>query len=189
MLGLWACAVAAGVQIQWSYAGTPGDDAVATQRWPEGSKLARATDRSTLVLFAHPRCPCTKASLAELSEILAQPAGPVAATIVLVRPRGVDDAWMQGDIAAQARKLEGVKVIEDEEGVEAARFSALTSGAVVLYGKDGELLFSGGITGLRGHVGDNAGREKVQAALAGRTLLATTSPVFGCALREGREQP
>ena len=50
----------------WS-ASRPGGDPEAPARWPEASALVRNADGPTLVLFAHPKCPCTDASLAELA--------------------------------------------------------------------------------------------------------------------------
>ena len=66
-------------------------------------------------------------------------------------------------------------------GAITAAFGAFTSGQVFLYGTSGELLFSGGITGSRGHEGDNAGRDAVESLLDRRNAPAHT-PVFGCSL-------
>jgi hypothetical protein len=75
-------------------------------------------------------------------------------------------------------------VVIDEGGVEAARFEALTSGQVVLYDGEGRLQFSGGITGARGHLGDNLGLRRVMSLLRGAEPDRTDSPVFGCPLHE-----
>ena len=46
----------------------------------------------------------------------------------------------------------------------------------------GELLFSGGITGSRGHAGQNSGEDAVIALVNGHSLPLTHSHVFGCDL-------
>jgi hypothetical protein len=79
-----------------------------------------------------------------------------------------------------------VRVAPDRNGVEARRFGAGTSGHVVIYGGDGRLLFSGGITGARGHVGDNVGLERAIASLRADSPTCARSPVFGCLLGEPR---
>jgi len=72
--------------------------------------------------------------------------------------------------------------LRDDDGLEATRFGVITSGQTVLYDPSGALLFSGGITGARGHAGDNAGRASLVSLLnQGKTDLSSTS-VFGCPL-------
>ena len=73
-------------------------------------------------------------------------------------------------------------VLPDENGVDATVFDAATSGQTLLYDADGRLIFSGGMTGARGHSGDNAGRTALTALLTdGRSATSQTS-VFGCLL-------
>ena len=57
-----------------------------------------------------------------------------------------------------------------------------TSGQTILYGADGTLLFSGGITGSRGHAGDNDGRAGLVALLTRAGRGQTRTKVFGCPL-------
>jgi hypothetical protein len=59
----------------------------------------------------------------------------------------------------------------------------------VLYNSDGQLLFSGGITGARGHEGDNAGEDLVIAGLNGQNVGFQHTPVFGCSLQDQCEEP
>ncbi len=52
----------------------------------------------------------------------------------------------------------------------------------MLYDKDGYLLFSGGITGGRGHEGDNAGRSAIVSLINTNEAEQSETAVFGCAL-------
>jgi hypothetical protein len=70
----------------------------------------------------------------------------------------------------------------DDEGAEANRFHAATSGQTLLYDADGRLLFSGGITGSRGHAGDNAGENAIVSWVNSGAAARTETSVFGCAL-------
>jgi hypothetical protein len=72
--------------------------------------------------------------------------------------------------------------VRDDRGVEAERFGTSTSGQTLLYSADGRLLFSGGITGSRGHAGDNEGRDGLVALLTRAGSGRTRASVFGCPL-------
>jgi len=153
---------------------TPGDRGTAPASWT-GGDLARPT----LIVAAHPRCPCTRATLHELESIL-QAAGPRVSCVVLFTvPAAAGDGWMRSDVWKQAALP--VKVRADIDGREAGSLGARTSGHTFLFAADGRLLFSGGITASRGHVGPSTGRGAVLAQLD-REGAAMETPVFGCPL-------
>jgi hypothetical protein len=77
-----------------------------------------------------------------------------------------------------------VRAICDEGGIEARRFHAQTSGQTMLFDSAGHLLFSGGITGARGHAGDNVGQSAVVSLLKGGIATQHRTLVFGCSLRD-----
>ncbi|HLF93366.1 MAG TPA: hypothetical protein VJB14_07885 [Planctomycetota bacterium] len=56
-----------------------------------------------------------------------------------------------------ARTLPGIGVLGDPSGMEARQSSISTSGRVLLYDIEGELLLWGGTASMRGHGGDDAG--------------------------------
>src|SRR5712671_5581051 len=68
----WAFLVACGFVGLARYKSTPGEMAEAPARWPQGTRLQRVAGRPTLVMFAHPKCACTRASLAELNRLAAE---------------------------------------------------------------------------------------------------------------------
>jgi hypothetical protein len=180
--GIWILAVVAGLSVLWAWENTPGAAGDAPSQWPAESGLSRATDAPTLVLFAHPQCSCTRASLGEFAEILARATTPPRTYIVFLKPAGFGVDWEKTDLWRAATNLPSVTVLRDDDGLEATRFGVITSGQTMLYDQSGALLFSGGITGARGHAGDNAGRASLVSLLnQGKTDLASTS-VFGCPL-------
>src|SRR5918912_2560933 len=128
---LWLFVVGAGVRILWGYESTPGVSAAAPDRWPADSRIKLASDRATLVMLAHPRCPCTRASIGELSRLMTQAQGRVTAYVLFVRPPNSSDGWEQTDLLTSAGAIPGVSVVRDDEGVEAGRFHAVTSGQTV----------------------------------------------------------
>jgi hypothetical protein len=178
----WMVCVVAGLSVLWTWENTPGAAGDAPAQWPADSGLSRAADAPTLILFAHPQCSCTQASLGEFAEILARATAPPRTYIVFLKPIGFGVDWEKTDLWRAAVKLPGVTVIRDDDGLEATRFGVITSGQTVLYDQSGALLFSGGITGARGHAGDNAGRASLVSLLnQDRADLSATS-VFGCPL-------
>ena len=184
MVTAWILIVAGGIVGLAKYKSLPGELAPAPKVWSEESKPVRTPGIATLVMLNHPRCPCTRASIAELGELMSQSHDRLTAYILFVRPTGFSDDWTKTDLWGSASRIPGVHVVIDEGGVEAARFEALTSGQVVLYDGDGRLKFSGGITGARGHIGDNLGLRRVLSLLSGAEPDRTDSPVFGCPLHD-----
>lgn len=182
MIVAWMLIIGLGIGLLWNYEGTPGLAATAPDEWPADSHIRRAANRATLIMLAHPHCPCTRASIAELSRLMAQAQGHVTAYVLFVKPAEVSEGWEQTDLLASAAAIPGVTVVRDDEGVEANRFHALTSGQTVLYDADGRLLFSGGITSARGHEGDNAGRTAIVSLLTTTEMAQKETPVFGCPL-------
>jgi hypothetical protein len=178
----WLVSVAAGARIVWDYQTTPGAPGLAPPRWPAASHLAALTDRPTLVLIAHPHCPCTRASVGELARLMSRLDGRVAAHVLVYRPREFPAGWERTDIWSAAERIAGVTVHEDVDGQEAALFGAATSGQVLLYDRDGRRRFSGGITNARGHAGESAGEAQIAAIVEGRLAEDIGTRVFGCAL-------
>jgi hypothetical protein len=150
--------------------------------FPRSSAVRPVSDKLTLVFFAHPHCPCTRASLHELEGLLAETQNRVSVTVVFTIPDGVPADWEQGDLWNSATSIPGVRVIKDQGGEEAHRFDVEGSGHVLLYAPSGKLLFSGGVTASRGHGGDNAGRSAVMSFILDGHSSVSHTPVFGCSL-------
>ena len=179
---LWAAAVCVGSTLLWRYAATAGIAARPPEQWPAELKIAREPGRSTLVFLAHPRCPCTRASITELAALMSRVGQSTRAHVLFIRPRGVDGDWEKTALWQSAAAIPGVTVHSDPGGAQAALFRAVTSGQVVIYDPSGHLIFHGGITGARGHEGDNAGLDRALALLSGGHADRNESNVFGCSL-------
>ena len=179
---LWLAGAVAGLWVLWSYENTPGEAAITQGRWPTETRLARSPGQPTLILLAHPQCTCTRASLAELAEVLGRTRTPPKTYVLFLKPSQFFDGWEKTDLWQTASSLPNVTVLRDDDGEEANRFGAVTSGQTLLYTADGELVFSGGITGARGHAGDNAGRAALIALLDHKEPSRRATSVFGCSL-------
>ena len=178
---LWLGLLSYGLRARFLHATTAGVSELAPKVFPTASRLTRAQDRSTLLMFVHPECPCTRASLHELSGLLAEQAAKVS-TVLVVATAWSTEPQESGPIGSIARSIPDLTVFADQDGAEATRFGAATSSHVVLYDAQGRLQFTGGITGSRGHVGDNVGLQTVRHLIEQSAPDARQHPVYGCPL-------
>lgn len=178
----WLALAVGGLSVLWAFENGPGVAANSPVQWPTETKLVLAHDRPTLVFLAHPQCVCTGASLGELAEALARATTRPKTYVVFLKPSSFADGWEKTGLWETAAGLPDTTVLVDDDGLEATRFGAATSGQTMLYDAQGLLLFSGGITGARGHAGDNAGRTAVVSLLNHLETGHTGTKVFGCSL-------
>jgi hypothetical protein len=134
------------------------------------------------VFLAHPQCTCTRASLDELTRVLARAPRPPKTYVLFLKPAESEAGWEQTDLWRAAAALPNVTLLRDDAGIEARRFGVMTSGQTLLYDRRGLLVFSGGITGSRGHGGMNAGEATLVDLLTRGTADRHASNVFGCPL-------
>jgi hypothetical protein len=179
-----ALATAVGFYLLLGFNGTAAPQHSAPAVWPAASEIALHPGKPAVLVFLHPLCPCSRATLHELDRVLSLlfPAAPHPDIHLLFVRSAQTPEWNGGDLWRDATGVRGAVSQWDEGGREAARFRALTSGAVLLYGAHGNLLFQGGITGARGHEGDNLGASHLLAALETGRRAGPLSQVFGCAL-------
>jgi hypothetical protein len=180
---LWVVGIAVGMPILINYEYRPAPAATAPEIWPKDSGIERVRSLPTLVLFGHPQCPCTRATIGELALLMTRLNGQLTANVIFIKPTDTREKWEQTDLWRTASSIPGVKVMSDPGGIETSRFHAQGSGQTMLYSADGRLLFSGGITASRGHSGDNAGRTAIVDLVATGKSNQTRTPVFGCYLQ------
>jgi len=183
-VALWVPAVAVGLNILWSYSNTPGRAAEPPLDFPHHAGVTPSRERATLLMFVHPRCPCSDASIGELAKLVASDGAKLDTSIFFFYPRHETPQWAHGELWTAAAAIPGVRVFDDKDGEIARRFGALTSGQTLLYTQNGRLRFRGGITASRGHSGDNAGRSAISALLSNHQAVSEpiVTPVFGCSL-------
>ena len=182
LCALWLLTISVGIAMVLNYQKTSGQSGATPEDWPAGTQIALDSKRDTLVMFAHPRCSCTRASMEELNRLLAKCGGQIAANVIFFKPDNLPVGWEQTDLRQSALSIPGVTVLDDTNGVMAQKFGAETSGFVLLYDMHGKLLFRGGITDGRGHEGDNAGEEAIIALATGKNSTVKQTQVFGCSL-------
>lgn len=181
---VWCGVVAIGILRLVQYQMTPGAKGrEAPHIWPaEVADIARKPGQFTLVMMLHPQCPCSRASLHELSHLTSRAAGQLDVRILFIKPQGAPAEWCDSDLWKQAKNIPRVNVSIDDDASDASIFGATTSGQVVVYDASGALRFSGGITDGRGHEGDNSGFDAILGLIRNGNTAVSTTPVYGCSL-------
>ena len=176
----WLLLVTTGFVALRVYGAAPGRELGPASSWPEalGDPGGYA-----LVMVVHPKCACSRSSLAELARLLARVSVPVTPHVVFTLPHNADESFRQGDLYDAAARLPGVVLWHDEGGVVTEGLGATTSGTTYLFDPDRRLLFSGGLTPSRSHEGDSVGRQQILALLAQGRSEVNRSAVYGCALQ------
>ncbi len=179
---LWLCGIGMGLHSMASYESTPGVAANPAVKFPYSQLIKVRRTQPVLMMFVHPRCPCTRASLAELGRIALRCPNKAQISVLFFVPHDAAPHWFETELWQRAAEIPGVTMLQDRDGAEAKRLHVETSGESLLYDADGKLLFHGGITAQRGHEGDNAGRAAIEALLNHEKGGLSQTPVFGCSL-------
>lgn len=182
ILTAWIFAVGVGVVSMTDYATRPGAEGISPADFSlsDDGEQPR-TLRPTLLVFAHPYCPCSRATFAELARLNERVKDAVNIKVFFYQPPDQSREWVESALWREAAAIPNASV-EAAGDTDLEKFGALTSGQVILYGTDNRLVFSGGITRARGHEGDNDGRTTIESFLAGKSVTLSRTPVFGCAL-------
>jgi hypothetical protein len=180
-LAIWASLIAVGCWWSVSYAFTSGQLAEAPTIWPSHS-LTLKRGGFTMVVFLHPRCKCSVATMEQIEKIVSAHPRKLFTYFIFTVRGGAEKSWMESDLLQRARRVENAEVLLDSRGLYAAEFGAYTSGEAILYGKNGKRRFYGGVTISRGHSGESPGTEAIEAILEGYDDSESVPPVFGCSL-------
>jgi len=182
---VWLACAVLGVAYLTRLKNTPaGQDAAFPAAFPPDSRLIVDGERPTLIVFAHPKCPYTHATLGELARLLADLDGEVSTYVVFIRPPDESDDWTQTELRSAAEAIPNVQVVIDRDNRETNIFNAYASGSTLLYDRAGRLRFHGGLTAARGHEGDNAGRRAIFEIVTSETSNTGESAIFGCPLHK-----
>jgi hypothetical protein len=179
---LWIALIAGGFTILNVHAATPGAQFSGELELSDLPRSNRQEPEWTAVLFAHPHCPCTDASLNELADTLDNAMVPVRRIIVCVEPPNAPAGWSDSELFATA-KQRGFQVLLDRNATLATKAGAATSGLTILLDPSGKPHFSGGVTASRGHRGPNSGTAAILRQLTDPSVTqSATAPVYGCPL-------
>lgn len=178
----WLAIIVAGLCFAVDFEKRPALISEQLKVWPKESRLQRNENGLTLLMFVHPNCPCSQASIAELARFMNKNRN-LSGYVCFLIPKNVDGSWLESKNWQDARKIPGLVSAPDYSESEAEKFFARGSGETFLFAKDGKLLFHGGITAARGHEGPNSGLDSLQLAVQRMENKETVYPVYGCSLQ------
>lgn len=187
---LWFVVAVSGLSLFGAYQNREGDRGAVPGQWPAKSRISRSTNGSTLLVFLHPNCPCSRASVHSLQRILAAvPTANRPRTIFVFRRAATDDWRVRSLLADAAAATPDATFLQDFDLQESARFGTQVSGHVLVYDRAGQLVFDGGITPDRGQEGESVSGTRLYDALADSTGPAAHTAVFGCSLQTPQANP
>lgn len=183
----WLAACVFGSYIAMRYDFQPGALGTSQTHWADGTDLQPCMGQITVLAFLHPHCVCTAATVKQLVWALRQEPQPRLIAVLFVPPEPDDaEGWKDAAYERTLRaKVPGVRIVFDPSGKEAERFGAMTSGTLLVYDRQCQEIFRGGITGRRGGEEDNPSLRQFIRALAEDQRNGTTiqTSVFGCSLQ------
>ena len=181
MASIWLLLIATCVYMLLDHSYQPAQTNASVAAWPTNSRLSRNSSGIQLVMFAHPCCPCTAASLNELDRLVREiPDGTIATIAFNIRGLSAEDL-AHADNLKLLKDSEKLTLFYDD-GSEADAFGATVSGELLAFDCSGRRLFRGGLTAARGHAGESVGRDVLQQIAGGQFLDACETPVYGCRL-------
>jgi hypothetical protein len=178
----WLLMLAGGLLYFNKYETTPGSTRPSSDRWPTNGSVAFSPGKVNLVVFAHPRCPCTRASLAELKSLLKDCPATVSTHILFWVPPNASSAWTTSALWKQAGAIADVHLVADKGGQQADCFGATTSGHLMIFAPDGTRIYSGGLTNGRGRLGNDSGLAAIRTLIIQQQPLPAETAVYGCPL-------
>ncbi len=178
--GIWLICIIISLYYISSYMFKVSENPQACPIYPNNQQIIFDKTKDNLILFIHPFCPCSHATVNELKRVLAKTNANIAINVVFIKPKGLKSI-QQNDLYQEISQIKGVNIIFDRSNVLAGAFNINTSGSILLYDINGNLIFQGGITGGRAEEGDNLGKSRLIQALKNESGK-WQSPVFGCSL-------
>ena len=184
--GLWLMAVCSGMVAFYDYSFTQGASPATPASFPKQSRLPRIDGQRCLLMFVHPMCGCTNASVEQIRRLYhdIQAAGHSVPqlTFVIRQPSATEPAWSSTSVLQLCNSVPGASLIQDYDGSESRLFGVTTSGTCCLFDNNGQRIFVGGITIARGHQGPAPSAWQLKRAITEGHITDEHFQVFGCAM-------
>src|SRR5277367_4862072 len=101
---VWLLGAGIGFHALHRYAYTEGTAAKPPSRWPANSRIPR-NEGFKLIVFAHPECPCSRATLRELAIIVGHSREQLDVHVCFYAPRSMREKWRTSDVWSDAPVL------------------------------------------------------------------------------------
>lgn len=148
----------------------------------DGVFADRDPDSVAVLVFYHPKCPCTRAAMRDLARLTPKLRREVSIYGLAYRPTSESNEWIETDSTRILRDINGARIVSDPDALICRKFGVIVSGHMLVYSERGKLLFSGGITPSRGHEGSCLASDQMLRAIEEGAKPEREWPVFGCAI-------
>ncbi|MEC8557431.1 MAG: hypothetical protein VXZ82_20710 [Planctomycetota bacterium] len=184
---LWLGLIVTGLSGINLYTASPGQTDEPVLSWLTDSHIDADNDVVKLLAFTYPLCPFSRVTLQERSRLLPL-TSQFQTTFVAVSNQEANLSWY-GGLLNHAEQLSSVHV--DQHRQRASRFGVFAYGHVLLFGAEGQCLFSGGLTVGRGDEGDGSsklalGEALLECGISDRTVK--NHSVIECSLQRSEEE-
>ncbi len=186
-LGAWSVLIVCGLLWMTAYSMSPGETFTPLLERPDDTEISFSENQPTLLVFLHPRCPCTRPTIAALERLMVRKHDIVLQPVFYL-PDTQTVAWAQDEYWDRLIDLGAHEPVIDINGHLAGQFHATTSGHALLFSTDGRVQFWGGITSGRVHEGDSLGLTMLTRVLDGIPVSEPSFPVYGCSIVDKSEQ-
>src|SRR3954470_2128670 len=131
----WTAALAGGFVFAFQHDLGAGPKVTAPERLDAvgAPSAAWPADACRLIVFVHPQCPCTRATIEELDRIVARTGARSGIRVCVLSLPHRPEAWTKSDLWSAASAIPGVEVIADVRGEIARAFGVETSGTTLCY--------------------------------------------------------
>lgn len=179
---LWALMVSLCFIGLMQYKAEPGTQSQPPKVAPTANEPHSSLNNQLLV-FLHPQCACSFATLNELKRLMHSINDTPTLTIYFADIMPIAELKTHG-LWELATSISSAHVTIDTDNQRIDTFDQHVSGNILFYNRDGQLAFNGGITSSRGHEGDSQGKLKLMAILNQESPAYASSETYGCRLKE-----
>lgn len=179
----WVVGVGFTFWSNYKFETTPGKASGFVETAPTGSDLHFAADQFNWITFIHPQCACSKATLENLRQMNNDFKNKnVKFHVVFFAPDQKNENLEKSEYVQAAEQLSHTEIYFDPKLKEFNFYDAETSGQSFLFNAERKLVFKGGITEARGHLGESLSMRRIASLVTGSSSneKLIESPTFGC---------
>ena len=126
---------------------TPGQAGNPLKQLPKTTSgfLGQKPGRPTFLVFVHPQCPCLETTAHQIEILRTQIIDEANFHALVCWPEDKSIQWTNSESTQKLAQVRTLTVTLDRNGNKTTEFGICTSGHLLVYGCDEQLLFSGGL--------------------------------------------
>jgi hypothetical protein len=167
---------------QYDYKSTPGKASLFVGRAPDSSSIKFDSKHYNFITFIHPKCSCSEATIENLTTMTRDFANKnISFHVVFYSSSELGSDLENSKYVKEVKELQNTRIYFDKKLTDFSLYDVETSGQSFLFDTEKNLIFKGGITESRGHLGETLSMRKIAGYLEGeKPNSITLAPTFGC---------